>query len=177
MTPLRVSIIFDAMADGANISQACARAGVHPSTYCKWAIRNGRRSYPRPKLPTLWAKGITRRDRLFLWYLAYRLPGGYALTLELLQEPANVADTLRTASGHSARLPVVKLVEKLAPGRLSEVLKAVDDVDVEPKAMRLLQAKVQRELADKIIATAVKLPKKVGPKRRQAKRTSRKSEG
>jgi hypothetical protein len=86
MTPLRVSIIFDAMADGANISQACARAGVHPRTYCKWAIRNGRRSYPRPKLPTLWAKGITRRDRLFLWYLAYRLPGGYALTLELLQE-------------------------------------------------------------------------------------------
>src|SRR6516165_3521836 len=33
MTPLRVSIIVDAMADGANISQACARAGVHPSTY------------------------------------------------------------------------------------------------------------------------------------------------
>jgi hypothetical protein len=30
-----------------------------------------RRNYPRP---TLYAPGITRRDRLFLWYLAYRLP-------------------------------------------------------------------------------------------------------
>jgi hypothetical protein len=30
-----------------------------------------RRSYPKP---TLYAPGITRRDRLFLWYLAYRLP-------------------------------------------------------------------------------------------------------
>jgi hypothetical protein len=28
-----------------------------------------RRTYPKP---TLWAKGITRRDRLFLWWLAYR---------------------------------------------------------------------------------------------------------
>jgi hypothetical protein len=84
---------------------------------------------------------------------------------------------LGTVIGVACQKTVVKLVEKLAPGRLSEVLKAVDDVDVEPKAMRLLQAKVQRELADKIIATAVKLPKKVGPKHRQAKRTSRKSEG
>lgn len=82
MTPLCVRIIFAAIANEANITQACTLAGVHPSTYCKWAIRGGRRSYPRHKLPTLWAKGITR----FLWYLAYRLPTGYTLTPELLQE-------------------------------------------------------------------------------------------
>jgi hypothetical protein len=29
-----------------------------------------RRKHPKP---TLWAEGITRRDRLFLWWLAYRL--------------------------------------------------------------------------------------------------------
>jgi hypothetical protein len=86
MTPLHVAIIFNAIADGANITQARTVAGVHPSTYCKWAIRAGRRSCPRPKLSTLWAKGITRRDRLFLWYLAYRLHTGYALTPGLLQE-------------------------------------------------------------------------------------------
>jgi hypothetical protein len=86
MTPLRVHLIFVAIANGANITQACTAAGVHPSTYCKWAIRAGRRSYPRPKLATLWARGLTRRDRLFLWFLAYRLPTGYALTPELLQK-------------------------------------------------------------------------------------------
>jgi hypothetical protein len=86
MTPLCIETIFAAIAAGANVTQACTLAGVHPSTYCKWAIRAGRRSYPRPKLPTLWAKGITRRDRLFLWYLAYRLPAGYTLTPELLRE-------------------------------------------------------------------------------------------
>jgi hypothetical protein len=86
MTPLRVEIIFAAIARGANITQACTIVGVHPSTYCKWAIRAGRRSYPRPKLPTLWAKDLTKRDRLFLWHLAYRLPAAYALTPERLQE-------------------------------------------------------------------------------------------
>ena len=31
-------------------------------------------------------EGDNRRDRLFLWYLAYRLPSGYPLTPELLQQ-------------------------------------------------------------------------------------------
>jgi hypothetical protein len=47
-----------------------------------------RRTYPRP---TLYAQGITRRDRLFLWYLAYRLPIRKLpfeadLTFEVLEE-------------------------------------------------------------------------------------------
>jgi hypothetical protein len=41
--------------------------------------------------PTLYAHGLTRRDRLFLWYLAYRLvprclPFESDLTLEVLEE-------------------------------------------------------------------------------------------
>ena len=47
-----------------------------------------RRTYPRP---TLYATGITRRDRLFLWWLAYRLPVRKLpfeadLTFEVLEE-------------------------------------------------------------------------------------------
>jgi hypothetical protein len=47
-----------------------------------------RRTYPRP---TLYAQGITRRDRLFLWWLAYRLPVRNLpfeadLTFEVLEE-------------------------------------------------------------------------------------------
>src|SRR5258706_7257985 len=47
-----------------------------------------RRTYPKP---TLYAKGITCRDRLFLWYLAYRLPVRKLpfeadLTFEVLEE-------------------------------------------------------------------------------------------
>jgi hypothetical protein len=47
-----------------------------------------RRNYPKP---TLWAKGITRRDRLFLWWLAYRLtpknlPFKKDLTPDVLKE-------------------------------------------------------------------------------------------
>src|SRR5258708_28209350 len=42
-----------------------------------------RRRYPKP---TLWAKGITRRDRLFLWWLAYRAPSGYDFSDEAIQE-------------------------------------------------------------------------------------------
>src|SRR5258708_28806047 len=35
------------------------------------SVASRRRTYPKP---TLYAQGITRRDRLFLWYLTYRLP-------------------------------------------------------------------------------------------------------
>lgn len=42
-----------------------------------------RREYPKP---TLWAEGITRRDRLFLWWLAYRAPIGYDFSDEAIQE-------------------------------------------------------------------------------------------
>jgi hypothetical protein len=79
--------------------------------------------------------------------------------------------------GLACHKTVDKVVEELTPGRLDEVLKAVERVDIEPKAMGLLEPEVKRQLADEIIATAVKLPKKVAPRRRRAERTSRKSEG
>jgi hypothetical protein len=59
---------------------------IREQTNKRTALR--RRTYPKP---TLYAKGITCRDRLFLWYLAYRLPVRKLpleadLTFEVLEE-------------------------------------------------------------------------------------------
>jgi hypothetical protein len=116
MTPLHVAIIFNAIADGANITQARTVAGVHPSTYCKWAIRAGRRSCPRPKLSTLWAKGITRRDRLFLWYLAYRLPTGYLDATTAPTRKAAFGSGTNFGPAHQALLKALDRAEVLLQG-------------------------------------------------------------